>query len=88
MGNTVRRPAGPHTPFVHSLLDHLKDIGFDGLDGDEEVVCHTVFVEGMPSAFIDFDTASPGPRTRDLGYALWMFLDLGPDGASTIAQAA
>lgn len=144
-GDTVRRPAGPHTPFVHSLLDHLKDVGFDGAPrvlgideenreiltfiegyvppdlatwseeqlvraailirrfhdatagsphaGDEEVVCHddlspcnTVFVEGMPSAFIDFDTASPGPRDRDLGYALWMFLDLGPDGADISTQ--
>jgi hypothetical protein len=145
VGDTVRRPAGPHTPFVHSLLHHLEDVGFDGaprvlgidtenrevltfiegyappdlatwseeqlaraailirrfhdatagspLAGKEEVVCHndlspcnTVFVEGMPSAFIDFDTASPGPRDRDLGYALWMFLDLGPDGVDTSTQ--
>jgi hypothetical protein len=145
VGDTVRRPAGPHTPFVHSLLDHLEDAGFDGaprvlgidaenreiltfiegyvppdlatwsekqlvraatlirrfhdatagssLVGDEEVVCHndlspcnTVFVEGLPSAFIDFDTAAPGPRAQDLGYALWMFLDLGPDGADISAQ--
>jgi hypothetical protein len=145
MGDAVRRPAGSHTPFVHSLLDHLKDVGFDGaprvlgidgenreiltfiegyvppdlstwseeqlvraailirrfhdatagspLAGDEEVACHndlspcnTVFVEGMPSAFIDFDTASPGRRNRDLGHALWMFLDLGPDGADISTQ--
>lgn len=144
-GDTVRRPAGPHTPFVHLLLDHLEDAGFEGaprtlgideenreiltfiegyvppdlatwsdeqlvraatlirrfhdatagspLAGDEEVVCHndlspcnTVFVEGMPSAFIDFDTAAPGPRDQDLGYALWMFLDLGPDGADVHIQ--
>ena len=43
-------------------------------------------MEGRPSAFIDFDTASPGPRDTDLGYALWMFLDLGPDGADIGTQ--
>src|SRR5215207_6294799 len=145
VGDTVRRPSGPHTPFVHLLLDHLEDVWFDGaprvlgfdeenreiltfiegyvppdldtwsdeqlvraavlirrfhdatagssLAGDEEVVCHndlspcnTVFVEGTPSAFIDFDTAAPGPRAQDLGYALWMFLNLGPDGADIHTQ--
>ncbi len=145
VGDTVRRPTGPHTPFVHLLFDHLEDVVFDGaprvlgideenreiltflegyvppdldtwsdeqlvraavlirrfhdatagssLAGDKEVVCHndlspcnTVFVEGMPSAFIDFDTAAPGSRDQDLGYALWMFLDLGPDGADIRTQ--
>ncbi|MCA1707403.1 MAG: phosphotransferase [Actinobacteria bacterium] len=145
VGNTVRRPTGPHTPFVHSLLRHLEEVGFDraprvlGVDqqgreiatfieghvppdlatwsdgqlvraaalirhfhdatagtalaGDEEVVCHndlspcnTVFVEGMPSAFIDFDEAASGPRSQDLGYAMWLFLDLGPEGVDTRTQ--
>jgi Ser/Thr protein kinase RdoA (MazF antagonist) len=145
VGNTVRRPTGRHTPFVHSLLRHLQEVGFDraprvlGIDeqgreivtfieghvppdlatwsdgqlvraaalirrfhdatvgtvlaGDEEVVCHndlspcnTVFVKGMPSAFIDFDEAAPGPRSRDLGYAMWLFLDLGAEGVDTRTQ--
>ncbi len=145
VGSTVRRPTGPHTPFVHSLLRHLEEVGFDGaprvlgidergrelltfieghvppdlatwsdgqlleaaelirrfhdataetdLAAGEEVVCHndlspcnTVFVEGVPSAFIDFDEAAPGTRARDLGYALWLFLDLGPEGADTSTQ--
>jgi hypothetical protein len=30
VGGTVRRPAGPHTPAVHSLLRHLEDVGFEG----------------------------------------------------------
>ncbi|MEV6152105.1 phosphotransferase [Nonomuraea sp. NPDC052129] len=30
VGNTVRRPAGPWTPAVHRLLDHLAAAGFDG----------------------------------------------------------
>lgn len=28
IGDTVRRPAGPHTPAVHALLDHLHEVGF------------------------------------------------------------
>lgn len=30
IGNTVRRPTGPWTPAVHSLLHHLEEAGFDG----------------------------------------------------------
>ncbi|WP_369822006.1 phosphotransferase [Pseudonocardia sp. EC080619-01] len=39
-GNTVRRPAGPHTPAVHAFLRHLHDVGFGrvprplGIDDD------------------------------------------------------
>ena len=138
IGNTVRRPTGPHTKYVHSLLIHLEEAGFQGaprvlgideqrreiltyiegyvppdlatwsdeqlvraaelirhfhdatagsvLAGEEDVVCHndispcnTVFVKGMPSAFIDFDEAAPGHRSQDLGYALWLFLDFGAE---------
>jgi phosphotransferase family enzyme len=61
--------------------------------GEEEVVCHndlspcnTVFVKGMPSAFIDFDEAAPGSRGQDLGYALWLFLDLGAEDVDISTQ--
>ena len=30
VGDTVRRPTGPHSPFVHALLRHLETAGFDG----------------------------------------------------------
>jgi len=30
IGDTVHRPAGPWTPAVHALLDHLHAAGFDG----------------------------------------------------------
>jgi hypothetical protein len=49
-----------------------------------EVVCHgdvspcnTVFQDGTPVALIDFDTAAPGRRIDDLGYGLFLWLDLG-----------
>ena len=30
VGDTVRRPTGPHSPFVHDLLRHLEAVGFGG----------------------------------------------------------
>ena len=30
VGDTVRRPVGPHSPLVHALLSHLESIGFEG----------------------------------------------------------
>ena len=63
------------------------------LAGGEEVVCHndlspcnTGFVRGIPSAFIDFDEATPGSRSQDLGYALWLFLDLGAESVDIHTQ--
>ena len=42
--------------------------------------CNFVFRSGMPVALIDFDAAAPGSRAHDLGYAAWLWLDLGsPD---------
>lgn len=44
------------------------------------MVCHhdpgpddTVFRDGTPIAFIDFDTAAPGSPLEDLGYAAWLW---------------
>jgi Ser/Thr protein kinase RdoA (MazF antagonist) len=31
VGDTVRRPTGPHTAAVHAFLHHLRDAGFDGV---------------------------------------------------------
>jgi len=46
-----------------------------------ETVCHnelfpwnTVFRSGVPVAFIDWDTAAPGPRAWDLGLAAWRWV--------------
>ncbi len=56
------------------------------LRGSSEVVCHgdaspcnAVFRDGLPYAWIDFDAAGPGSRLEDLGYAAWLWLDIGAD---------
>ncbi len=64
---------------VGALLRSLHDATRDSdLTGGCPVVCHhdpgpnnTVFREGLPVAFIDFDTAAPGHPLEDVGYAAW-----------------
>lgn len=58
-----------------------------------EVACHndwaptnTVFVDSMPAAMIDFDTAKPGERLWDLGYSAFTWLDLGNDDYAPAEQ--
>lgn len=58
-----------------------------------EVMCHNdwaptnaVFVDDVPVALIDFDTARPGERLWDLGYSAFTWLDLGNDCYSGLEQ--
>jgi hypothetical protein len=146
VGETVRRPVGAHSPFVHRLLRHFEAVGCDaaprllGIDGQgrevlsfqegetrtefrardwapaqisaaarllrrlhdasagaaiaggQETVCHNdfsplnvTFVDGLPASAFDFDQAAPGPRTRDLAYAAWLWL-FGADAAGPFEQ--
>jgi serine/threonine protein kinase len=64
------------------------------LAGELETVCHRdlspcnfVFRHRRPVAIIDFDAAAPGSRLEDLGYAIFLWLNLGTDGPSAAEQA-
>lgn len=59
-----------------------------------EVVCHndlspcnSIFRGRIPIALIDFDTAAPGTRLMDLGYAAWLWLDLGDTDIAPTSDA-
>jgi serine/threonine protein kinase len=58
-----------------------------------EVICHNdlspcnfVFQSGKPVAIIDFDVAAPGSRFLDLGYAAWLWLDIGDEDVEASEQ--
>ena len=57
VGDTVRRPMGPHSPFVHRLLRHLEAVGFAGaprrLGVDEHGREVLSFVDGWVPANLD-----------------------------------
>jgi len=57
-----------------------------GLPGARTVVCHndispgnTVFRDGQPVAFLDWDLASPAPPAWDLAQVAWQFVPLADD---------
>ncbi|HEX7070681.1 MAG TPA: phosphotransferase [Rhodothermales bacterium] len=68
-----------------SLLRSFHDATVDcALKGECEVICHGdsgpgnwVMRDGLPFALIDFDSAHPGRREEDVGYAAWMWLHIG-----------
>jgi Ser/Thr protein kinase RdoA (MazF antagonist) len=76
------------------LLRQLHDATGDWpLTAGHEVACHgdaspcnCVFVERMPAAFIDFDNAHPGSRLEDVGYAAWLWTDVGNDDLPAARQ--
>ena len=64
------------------------------LAGEDEVVCHNdlspcnfVFRDGKPVGIIDFDAAAPGVRLRDIGYAIFLWLNVGTEGLPPPEQA-
>jgi hypothetical protein len=70
VGDTVRKPAGPHTPAVHALLEHLRAAGFTGaprsfgVDDDGRHV-----LEYVPGTTVDGAALDPrvvGRLARDL----------------------
>ena len=71
VGETVRRPVGPHSPFVHELLRFLESIGFPhsprflGLDDRHREILG--FVEGwVPPDLGTFSDRHAEPLERGL----------------------
>jgi hypothetical protein len=84
----------PQLRSAAQLLRTLHDatMCFD-MRGTCEIVCHgdpspcnAVFRDGLPYAWIDFDAAHAGSRSEDLGYAAWLWLDIGNDEWSPDSQ--
>lgn len=72
----------------------LRTKALSSASGTIEVICHNdlspcnfVFQDGRPEAIIDFDAAAPGSRLHDLGYAAWLWLDIGNDNFNASEQA-
>jgi hypothetical protein len=61
--------------------------GFEVICHGDASPCNCVFADGVPAAFIDFDDAHPGSRLDDLGYAAWLWIDLGNEELSVEFQA-
>lgn len=69
-----------------SALKDRLDLPWQYADPDpdrREVICHNdaapyniIFQNGSPTVLIDFDHAGPGPRIRDVAYAIYRFAPL------------
>lgn len=75
LGDTVRKPAGPQTPAVHALLEHLRSVGFAGAPrsfGVDDAGRHVLeYVPGHAAERgEDLDPAVVGRLARDLHDAL------------------
>ena len=85
---------------LRSFHDATVDFAASGQGGWQlpsvepiEVVCHNdiapyncVVRDGVAVAFIDFDTAAPGPRAWDLAYAVYRFAPLSHDFGDALRQ--
>jgi hypothetical protein len=72
VGDTVRRPAGPWTPAVHALLDHLHAVGFRGAprplgldDRGREVLTYVPGPVAHPDSDGTLDPGRVGRLVRD-----------------------
>ena len=72
--------------FHDATLDCPQRDGYDVLCHGDASPCNCVFVDDTPTAFIDFDAAHPGSRLEDLGYAAWLWIDMGNDELSPDLQ--
>ncbi len=60
-----------------STLDFEPKSGYEVVCHGDASPCNCVFRDGRPYAFIDFAAAHAGDRREDVGYAAWLWLDIG-----------
>jgi Ser/Thr protein kinase RdoA (MazF antagonist) len=73
--------------FHDATLDCSLREGYEVICHGDASPCNCVFVDGVPKACIDFDDAHPGSRLDDLGYAAWLWIDIGNDDLPVESQA-
>ena len=73
--------------FHDATLDCPVRDGYEVVCHGDASPCNCVFVDGVPKAFIDFDDVHPGSRLEDLGYAAWLWIDIGNEDLSIALQA-
>ena len=77
-----------HDATAGLLSDAARDAGMEVVCHNDLSPCNFVFRAGRPIAIIDFDTAAFGRRASDLGYAAWLWLQLGDDDIPAEEQLA
>lgn len=75
-----------HDATVDLFASPAREVGMEVACHNDLSPCNTVFQGGRPLALIDFDAAAPGSRAYDLGYAAWLWLDLGNPGVLVSEQ--
>lgn len=83
LGKYTQQQCATAAEIIRALHDALRD--FPGCP-DGMTVCHRdlspcnfTFINGHPTAVIDWDAAAFGEPLDDLAYAAWMWLDVGND---------
>ncbi len=80
----IRRYHDLSSGFVASMKD--EDRAIDVVCHNDLSPCNFVFRDEEPVAIIDFDASGPGTRAHDLGYAAWLWLDVGSSEISVVEQ--
>jgi Phosphotransferase enzyme family len=91
---TPERQAELRTPAALTRLAGLVRELHDLTAAGDAVACHndlspknTVYRDGLPVAFLDWDLAAPGERVHDVAHVCWQYVGLGPGGPDPAAAA-
>lgn len=83
----LREAAALIGKYHHASAGLAATVGAEVICHNDLSPCNFVFKDRLPVAIIDFDAAAPGKRAFDLGYAAWLWLDLGNPDVAAMEQA-